>query len=121
MIFCGCQSGKIEDKYETFFESDVVRLLNYTVERKKDRSGTIVEITVSGTIENIVDRKINILITAEFYDERDEYIGESSIRINYLASKPHAGSSTSFPPPYIIYKGKNVEKVDRIKLRAEEV
>jgi len=117
VAFCGCQSSQVKNNYGVSFESDVVNLINYTMEPRKNRAGNIDEITIQGRIENIVDKKINVKITAEFYDKNDGYINESSYKIIGLRIKPNPGYSTTFT---IVYSGKNVDKVDHIRLHAEE-
>jgi hypothetical protein len=118
MFFCGCQSTQVENKYAAIFESDIVNLLNYTIEPHMDNQGKIVEVYVNGLIENIVDRKLNIILTVEFYDEKGNYIAEETYRIIGLLIKPRNGHTTTFS---IKYNGENVEIVDNVKIYAEEM
>jgi hypothetical protein len=118
MIFSGCQGTQVENKYAAIFESDVVNLLNYTIIPNMDNQGNTVEVNVEGLISNILDRRINVILTAEFYDETGNYIAEDSYRIIGLLEKPRNGHSTTFS---INYDGENVEKIDNVKLRAEEI
>lgn len=118
VIFCGCQGSQVENNYETIFESDVVNLLNYTIESRTDNADNIVEVTVDGRIGNIVDRQLRIVVTAEFYDKNENYIGEEIYRIYGLRVKPNPGYSTTFT---IKYNGEGVDMVDHVKLRAEEI
>jgi hypothetical protein len=119
-IFCGCQSSQVKKNYQAIFESDVVDLVNYTLETKKNKTD-VVQVTINGRIENIVDRTINVKITADFYDINNKLLRESTITIRGLQKKGAPGSSTSFPPPYLSYNGKDVAFVDHIKLRADEI
>ena len=113
-VFCGCQSSKVKEDYKAIFESDVVNLMNYTVMTKKNKTD-IVEVDISGRIQLKVDRNISIIkITADLYDENNDYLGNSSFKISGL----FIGYSTTFS---IVYKKENVYKLDHIKLRAEEI
>jgi hypothetical protein len=116
-VFCGCQSSQVKEDYKAIFKSDVVNLVNYSVETKKNKTD-IVQVTVNGRIENIVDRMINVKITADIYDKNNEYLGNSTFKIKYLRPKPNPGYSTTFT---IVYNEENVYKLDHIKLRAEEM
>jgi hypothetical protein len=116
-VFCGCQSSQVKEDYKAIFESDVVNLLNYTIDTKKNKED-IVQVTINGRVENIVDRMININITADAYDKNNEFLGSSSYTILYLRPKPNPGHSTTFS---IVYNEDNVDRLDHIKLRAEEI
>ena len=104
--------------YDIIFESDVVNLLNYTIEPTRDVNGNIVEVTVNGRIENIMDRILRIVVTAEFYDEKQNYIAEEDYRIYGLRVKPNTGYTTTFT---IKYSEEKVDKIDYVKLHAEEI
>ena len=95
-ILCGCTGTQVENEFENIFESDVTKLLEYDMEELKDREGRVGQVIVNGKIENIVDRKIDVKITARFYDINDNYLGESFFRIIGLRAKPNAGHSTTF-------------------------
>lgn len=116
-VFCGCQSSQVKEDYKAIFESDVVDLVNYTLETKKNKTD-IVEVTINGRIENIVESMISVKITADLYDKNDEYIGNSTYLIRYLRPKPNPGYSTTFN---IVYNNDNVDEFDHIKIRAEEI
>ncbi len=116
-IFCGCQSSQVDNLYLDVFESEVVKLVNYSMNFKKNREGEITKVFVNGRIENILNEMITIRITSEFYDKNNEFLGEASYKIFNLRAKQKAGSSTTFN---IIYDGNNVDKVNHIKLRAEK-
>ena len=98
----------------------MTNLQNYTLTYEKDRSGQINEAVVYGVIENTVDRQIDIIITAEFYDKDDVYIGDNFFKILGLRSKVNSniGYSTSFS---ISYLEKGVQNVDHVKIHAEEI
>lgn len=115
---CGCQSGQVKKDYVDVFKSDVVNLINYTAEPTKNKEGIVVEMTVQGKIENILNRPIDITINASFYDKDNGYIGIGSYKIFGLRAKPSPGYSTTFT---IIYSGVNVDKIEHIKLYAEEL
>jgi hypothetical protein len=116
-ILCGCTGTQVENKYENVFESDVTNLLEYNTEQLKDREGRVGKVTVNGRIENIVDRQIDVTITAKFYDANDNYLGESFFKIIGLRAKPNAGHSTTFS---ISYNEQNANKIDHFVLHVEE-
>lgn len=116
-VFCGCQSSQVKEDYKAIFESDVVKLVNYTLETKKNKTD-IVQVIINGRIENTLDRMVNINIIAELYDKNNEYLGSSTFKILYLRPKPSPGYSTTFT---IVYNEDNVDRLDYIKLRADEI
>jgi len=116
-IFCGCQSSQVKKNYQAIFESDVVDLVNYTLETKKNKTD-VVQVTMNGRIENILDRMVSVKITADIYDKNNEYLGNSTFKILYLRPKPNPGYSTTFT---IVYNEDNVDRLDHIKLRADEI
>ena len=78
ITLCGCQSNQVEDNtYEDIFESDVVTLINYSLDLNENKSGVITKATINGIIKNSVDRKISVNITAEFYNNNDYLLGKS--------------------------------------------
>jgi hypothetical protein len=116
-VFCGCQSSQVKKNYQAIFESDVVDLVNYTLETKKNKTD-VVQVTINGRIENILDRMVSVKITADIYDKNNEYLGNSTFKILYLRPKPNPGYSTTFT---IVYNKDNVDRLDHIKLRADEI
>lgn len=126
-VFCGCQSSQVKNEYKAIFESDVVHLVNYSIEKRMNKTD-IVEVIISGRIENKMDRMINVNISAHLYDKNGDLIGIGFYRINFLRAKPNPGYSTTFDITYngrgtnnIAISGKSVNEIDHITLRAEEV
>jgi hypothetical protein len=112
----GCQdSGSSREDYSNIFESDVVKLVNFSMELEKDKFGVISKVMLNGRIENIVDRMINLNITAIFFDENDGILGDKVFTIYGLRNKPNPGYSTTFT---IIYEEENVSKVDHVRIYA---
>ena len=115
ITLCGCQSNQVEDNtYEDIFESDVVTLINYSLDLNENKSGVITKATINGIIKNSVDRKISVNITAEFYNNNDYLLGKSWYKINNMP----IDYQTTFT---IIYNKNNVADVNRIKLKATEL
>jgi len=118
MIFCGCQGTQVEkNDYDGIFESDIVTLNNYSMELDENKFGVIAKAVVSGRVENTLDRMVNIVITAKFFDNNDDFLGEKIFTIIGLRSKGKTGSSTTFT---IIYDEENVAQIDHLKLQAVE-
>ena len=121
LIFCGCQSTQVErDDYDHVFESDIVTLTNYSMELNENKFGVVSEAIVNGRIENNLDRgdeKVNVVITAKFFDINDNLLGEKTFTIIGLRSKGKTGSSTTFT---ITYEEGNVAQIDHLKLSAVE-
>ena len=118
LLFCGCLGTEVGDNvYVDIFESDVANLINYSVELQENKYGIIIKAIVNGRIENIVDRTVDLVITADFYDKNDVFLGETSYTIIGLRNKPKPGSSTTFT---IVYDEENVVYADHAKLRAIE-
>ena len=93
VIFCGCQSTQVENKnYDDIFESDIVTLTNYSMELDENKFGVIAKAVVNGRIENTLDRMVNIVITAKFFDSNDDFLGEKTLTIKGLRSKGKTGS-----------------------------
>ena len=116
-IFCGCQGSQVEQEKNVYFTSDVAKLYNYNIEHIKDVNEKIVEIKVTGDIENTADHILLLRIYAEFYDKNNNYLGESYYEIDSLRVKPNPGYYTSFE---ITYNQDNAKYVDYVKLRADE-
>jgi len=118
MIFCGCQSTQVErNDYDDIFESDIVTLTNYSMELNENKFGVIAKAIVNGRIENTLDRMVNVIITAKFFDSNDDFLGEKTFTILGLRSKGKTGSSTTF---IINYEEENAAQVDHLKLQAIE-
>jgi len=118
MIFCGCQGTQVEkNDYDDIFESDIVALTNYSMELDENKFGAIAKAVVNGRIENTLDRMVNIVITAKFFDSNDDFLGEKTLTIKGLGSKGKIGSSTTFT---ITYDKENVAQIDHLKLQAVE-
>ena len=114
-ILIGCTSNQNEDNnYEDIFESDVVNLLNYSINLNENKSGTIIEANIDGIIENNVDRIITVNITVEFYNSNDDLLGKDWYTIHDMP----IGYSTNFE---IKYKEENVADFDNIKIQAIEM
>src|SRR4030042_4468703 len=103
VVLCGCQAGQVTNDYSDVFQSNVVRLVNYTLEFERDKTSAIVGVSVTGRISNLFNRTVNIEIIAEFYDKDNRLLGNTSIFIYGLQPKGQLGSSTGFPPPYLSY------------------
>ena len=117
-FFCGCTSNSEELELDVFFKSSVTNLVNYTIDFNRDKDDKIVKATVSGIIENKIDRVININITVEFYDEEDNYINEVVYRIDGLRTPYNNGYQTTFSTSY---SGENVDKISYVKIYADEI
>jgi len=118
MIFCGCQGTQVEkNDYDDIFESDIVTLTNYSMELDENKFGVIAKAVVNGRIENTLDRMVNIVITAKFFDSNDDFLGEKTLTMLGLRSKGKTGSSTTFT---ITYEEENVAQIDHLKLQAVE-
>ena len=118
VIFCGCQGTQVEkNDYDDIFESDIVILTNYSMELDENKFGVIAEAVVSGRIENTLDRIVNVTITAKFFDNDDDFLGEKTYTILGLRGAGKTGSSTTFT---IIYDEENVDQIDNLKLQAVE-
>jgi hypothetical protein len=118
-LLCGCQNTPIEENtYEYIFESDVVNLLNYSIDIKENKSGIKIKATIDGRIENIVDRNITVKIISEFYDKNDYLLGTGEYTIHGLRVKPKPGYSTTFT---ITYEEENVADIEYIKLIGTEI
>ncbi|MFH1101353.1 MAG: hypothetical protein V1726_04885 [Methanobacteriota archaeon] len=121
VALCGCQAGQVSNNYEDIFQSNVVQLVNFSLELEKDRLNVITSATVNGRITSVVDRILNFEITASFYDKNNNLLGNKTIRIEGLQPMGKPGSSTSFPPPYLSYTAADVSVVDHVKLYAYEI
>jgi len=118
LIFCGCTSTEVEDnKFDVDFESDIVDLLECNIEYKENKGDIIKEVTLSGVIQNKLDRIVNVKLTGLFYDKDDNYLGETSFWIEGLLEKDGLRDITTFE---IIYKADNAKLVDHAKLSATE-
>ena len=118
-MISGCLNNQVEDNNsKDIFESDVVNLLNYSIELNKNNSDIIIEAIVNGIVENLVDRNITINITAKFYNKNNDLLGESWYIIHGLRVKPKPGFSTSFT---ITYDEINIAEYDHIKILATEI
>lgn len=116
-IFCGCQGAQVENEYVQVFDSDVVKLVNHSIDVKRDRDEKIVEVYITGRVENILDSQINITISVDFYDVNNEFLGKKDYTIIGLRVKPNPGYSTTFS---ITYNEDNSYKFDHIKINAIE-
>ncbi len=120
MIFCGCQGTQVEkNDYDDIFESDIVTLTNYSMELDENKFGVTAKAVVSGRIENTLDRMVNVVITAKFFDNNDDFLGEKTLTIKGLKSKgnPSSSTTTTFT---ITYEEENVAQIDHLKLQAVE-
>lgn len=117
-VFCGCQGTQVENEAFPIFSSEVVNLVNYSIDVKKDRDEKIVEVYVAGRIENIMDRPINITITVDFYDINDEFLGKKDYIITGLRVKPNPGYTTTFS---ITYNEDNSYKFNHVKISIMEI
>ena len=120
VALCGCQAGQVNsNKYADVFQSDVVTLVNYTLNLQKDKSNHVVEAAVDGKVQNLLNKMININITVDFYDKNNNLLGMRMYEIFGLRNKSAPGSSTTFS---VIYdEMPNVAFVDHIKMRANEI
>ncbi len=118
LILCGCQAGQVEDKYSEVFQSDVVTLLNYTLEFERNRKDEIVTATAEGIISNSINRMVTVKVIAEFFDQNDVSLYSKSYTIRGLRSKGLPGSTTEF---VITYSGQDkVKNVDYVTFTAYE-
>ena len=70
LIFCGCTSTEVDDKnFDVDFESDIVDLLEFNMEYKENKGDIITEVSLTGVIQNKLDRIVNVKLTGLFYDK----------------------------------------------------
>ena len=117
-IFCGCQGTQVENEFVPVFNSDVANLVNYSIDFKKDREQKIVEVYVTGIIENKINRQINIIISVDFYDVNNDFLGKKNYTITGLRVKPNPGYTTTFS---ITYNEENSYKFDHVEISATEI
>ncbi len=114
ILFCGCLGTEVEKKEtNVFFESEVVNLLEHSLEFNRNNKKEINQVIVNGRIENKLNRKINVTINAEFYDKDDNYLGEKDFTIFGLRALDKPGDSTTFT---ITYEGEKTNLVHYSKL-----
>jgi len=118
VFLAGCTGTEVKEDDNNIFTSNVVKLLDYSIDRIKDRQGIVGQIDLTGRIENIVDHKIDLKITANFYDSDNNFLGSSNYRILGLRAKPDAGHSTTFE---ITYREQNANKFDHFMIKADEI
>ena len=117
-VFCGCTSTEVENDYPSIFKSDVTKLVNYTIEHVKDRSGNIYRVTVNGRIEISVERPLNVLVTTKFYGKNNEYIDEETYTILGLGPNLAGTRSTTFTTSY---EGGDASEIDNVKIYVDEI
>ena len=118
VLFSGCASTEVDDKnFDVEFESDDVNLIECNMEYEKNRQNKVTGVLISGVIQNKLEKRINVLITAEFYDKNGNLLGEKTFRIFGLLEKDGLRDTTSFS---LEYDKENANLVDHAKLFAEE-
>ena len=118
MFNTGCLTDNNKDKYKDVFYSDVVKLVNYSLNLEKNKDDKIIKATVKGYIANMLDRMIKVNITVTFYSKTDTVLDRKSYEIYSLRAKGEIASMTDFT---INYDGENVSYVDHIKMHAFEI
>jgi len=115
-IFNGCQEQKaVETSYleGIQFESELVELIHSKV-IKRTEGEKVLNIDVEYLFKNIADRDINLKVFVEFYDKNNELLYTGGPKyINLLNGWAEQGVS---PTNIISYSGKQVGKVDHVKI-----
>ncbi len=99
-------------------ESEVVELAyaNFT---KNMQDNKIVSVSVEYLFKNIVERDLNINITAEFYDKDNSLLYTGGPKNIYL---PQGWTEKGVGPANSIsYDGEDAAKADHVKIIAEEI
>jgi hypothetical protein len=95
--FCGC----IEDEREDVSDNEKFKLVSYTVESWKGESGVgeekiddgfiltedVNQYRIYGTVKNLVNDKIDVLITFNFYAVNDFYLDSYTMRVDNISGK----------------------------------
>ena len=119
-ISIGCfeQATTINKPDNVIFESDVVKLYNYSLNFIED-DGEIIRVEVQYLFINIAPRDIKIKVTAEFYDKNDNLLGIGPKReMELLRGYTEKGIS---PANIISYDDEDVAEVEYVKLTAVEI
>jgi hypothetical protein len=120
-ISIGCfeQATTVDKSDNIFFESEVVKLYNYSLNFIEDEE-EIIRVEVQYLFINIVPRDVVIQVTAEFYDKDDNLLGTGPRReIELLRGYREQGISPANIIPYD--NEENVAKVEYVKLTAVEI
>jgi len=99
-------------------ESEVVRLVHAKLIPKKDED-ILVSMDVEYLFKNIAGRVVSVQVTAEYYDEQDNLLYTSEPRL--ITNLPIDYTETNISPTNVIsYSGGDADKVDHIKIVADE-
>ena len=117
----GCQEENTQNTNNlenVELDSEVVELAyaNFT---KNSQDGEIVSVNIEYLFKNIVERDLNINITAEFYDKDNDLLytgGPKSIYLPQGWTEQGVGPANS-----ISYDGEDASEVDYVKIIAEEI
>ena len=116
ILISGCQEGDSKDEEEgnVFLDSDLVELkfgnLTYNLD-----DGEVIAVSVEFLLKNLLDRLIDIDVSAQFFDENDnllETVGPKNIIIQPLYEESLTNELT--------YAGLDASEVEYARLIVEE-
>jgi hypothetical protein len=117
LVFSGCQEkgttvNKTSDK--VFFESDILALVNGSLEIIRNKEDVITEARVTFYLKNLLEKPIyNLTLAADFCDNNGNVL--YSHPYEYISGFPAEYREAS--PNRFSYNGENVTYVDHVNLR----
>ena len=120
MLLCGCQeeSNTKQEAKNVFLDSNLVQLIHSNLTFNLD-NGIIKSASVEYLFKNLLDRQLEINVSAQFYDKNDNLLGTIGTKDIVL---PPLYEETGISPltNVITYDGLNVSDVDYVRLIVEE-
>jgi len=120
VFLSGCQEETVESGIpdNITLESDIVELVYAEIVEHMEY-GNVKQVDVQYLFKNIVDRRINFYVTAEFYDAENNSLFTDSRTFTGIL-EGHVETVVSPTANVISFNDVNASKVDHVLLKTEE-